>query len=1169
MSISEPRRPRSTVRRMHEDISMRDEKKTKKQLIEELVLLRREISKLKTSLAVIEEVSHQKQAAQKIEGLSQELSVILGYLPVACFMAKTDGDHALTYLSENIKALTGFEAREFISNPSFWVERIHPEDRAKVSSILPQLLENQTYQCEYRWRTANDTYRWFHEHNSLRKSAEGENYIVGLMTDITERKQAEEALRDSEQRYRALAESSREFIFILDKALYVRYVNTSGANLFGCRPEEIVGKRIHELFPADTLSHMIENIQKVFELGRWTDRDLRITFPSGTLWLDTYLIPLEDESGESNAVLGISRDITYRKEVEKRLIESERSAHQLAEENRVIARIGRIISSTLNLEEVFEPFIEEVRKVIPFDRMMIGINHVRDNTMTVGCVSGIDIEGRRLGDVIVFPGEMGDYLARRRPARIIRLESENGLLDRFPFVRVNFQFGIRSLLSIPLIQRNAVIGNLYIESVDPNTYTQDDLELGERIGAQIGGAIGNAQLFSERKRSEEKWRESEAKYRALVENAPIGICLIRGEKLIFANSRMVKELGYSEKELTSMSFWDIVYPDQRGNIAEYFQKSITGEPLRGTYRIRVLHKDGRVSWRRVDMTMLPEQDQPSQLAFLMDITDRVEKEEELRKYHAHLGALVEQRTASLTLANERLEAEIKMHLRTRGALSQSERHYQDMVDTAQEGICLIDHAGKADYVNFRIAEILDYSVRDMLGQPITSFMDPTAQTAWEQYFRQISKKKMEGFDFKFRNRQGEDVWTILASTPRFDETGQPAGALLMITDITGRRKMEEKIIQSKKMLQKIFDGISEPLIMLSKNFVIRMLNQAAKDYYQVETFHQIIGKPLLQDFLESDQAGREVRSAISDARALSFERTNPSDSNRFERIIIYPLRMKEEVLGDAILRISDITESRLLQQEIIQNEKLASLGLLITSIAHEINNPNNFISFNVPILREYLQEILPILDDYANLHPDHKLQGMDYPEFREDLSKLLGNIEHGTSRINTVVSNLREFSRKKDRAERRHVHLREVVEKGMAICAGELKKKVKSVDIDIPEDLPMVLTDPGAVEQILINLLVNAIQATDKEASWIKVRAMFAPSRTDVVQIEVSDNGCGMDGKTLRRIFEPFYTTKSPGTGTGLGLYVSQNLIIELGGEIMVESQPGMGSTFRVHLPVE
>jgi len=442
-------------------------------------------------------------------------------------------------------------------------------------------------------------------------------------------------------------------------------------------------------------------------------------------------------------------------------------------------------------------------------------------------------------------------------------------------------------------------------------------------------------------------------------------------------------------------------------------------------------------------------------------------------------------------------------------------------------------------------------------------------SVWNKFLRRCAAGIKDKYDFRLKTRGGKDIWVMVSSAPRYDEEGRFSGALLMATDISERKEAVEKIVTSKKMLQRVFDGISEPLIMMDKDSVVRMLNQAAKDYYQVETFHEIIGKPLPQDFLESDEAGRKVRAAVSEGRVLTFERRSPSDPNRFERVITYPLQENEGILGAAIIRISDITEARLLQREVIQNEKLASLGLLVSSIAHEINNPNNFISFNVPILRDYLQEVQPILDDYSNQHPDHELFGMDYHEFRQDISKLLSNIEHGATRINTVVSNLRDFSRKRDQQAWRWVHLREVVEKGVAICTGELRKKVKSVEINVSDDLPMVLTDPEALEQILVNLLINAIQATDKEDSWIKVRAMLAPSGTDDVIIEVSDNGCGMDDNTLDRIFEPFFTTKPPGTGTGLGLYVSQNVIDELEGDIAVESQLRIGSTFRIRIPIK
>ena len=493
---------------------------------------------------------------------------------------------------------------------------------------------------------------------------------------------------------------------------------------------------------------------------------------------------------------------------------------------------------------------------------------------------------------------------------------------------------------------------------------------------------------------------------------------------------MANRSGYSKEELTSMSFLDFVHPDDRGMIAGYLQKRSKGEPTPTTYRVRVVHKDGAVRWRRVDVTTIPSKDQPSQLTFLTDITEEVLKEEELSSYRARLEEMIKERTSKLEASKE--------------ALSRSDQRYQEIIEIAQEGVWMTDVSGKTSYVNHRMAAILGHSAAEILSRPVSEFMAPEGRSIWDQFLRRCAAGIKDRQDLRLKVREGKDVWVMVSSAPRYDEEGRFSGALLMVTDISERKEAVEKIVTSKKMLQRVFDGISEPLIMMDKDFVVRMLNQTAKDYYHVETYNQIIGKPLLQDFLESDEAGREVRAAVSQGRVLTFERRSPSDPNRFERVITYPLRENEGILGDAIIRISDITEARLLQREILQNEKLASLGLLISSIAHEINNPNNFISFNIPVLRDYLQEMLPILDDYATHHPDYQLLGMDYPAFREDISKLLGNIEHGTTRINTVVSNLREFSRKKDQEGWQRVHLREVVEKGVAICAGELKKKVKS-----------------------------------------------------------------------------------------------------------------------------
>ena len=209
---------------------------------------------------------------------------------------------------------------------------------------------------------------------------------------------------------------------------------------------------------------------------------------------------------------------------------------------------------------------------------------------------------------------------------------------------------------------------------------------------------------------------------------------------------------------------------------------------------------------------------------------------------------------------------------------------------------------------------------------------------------------------------------------------------------------------------------------------------------------------------------------------------------------------------------------------------------------------------------------MPVLDRHAAGHPGYEVMSMPWDEFRKDIFKLIDNMEHGSRRINATVSRLKEFARKQDRKEKKWGDLREMIDRSIAICAGEIRKKVKTFVTEIPENLPPILTDPDAVEQIVVNLLINASHAVDKDDSRIalRVNSEFGGQHRRVT-IEVEDNGSGMDERTRARIFDPFFTTKMT-TGTGLGLYVCKNLAESLNGHIEVDSKAGMGSTFRLVL---
>ena len=192
---------------------------------------------------------------------------------------------------------------------------------------------------------------------------------------------------------------------------------------------------------------------------------------------------------------------------------------------------------------------------------------------------------------------------------------------------------------------------------------------------------------------------------------------------------------------------------------------------------------------------------------------------------------------------------------------------------------------------------------------------------------------------------------------------------------------------------------------------------------------------------------------------------------------------------------------------------------------------------------------------------------MKYTDFRQDLVTILDNVEHGSIRINDFIAYLKDFIQLQDSVKEEWIDLNKVIDNAISIVSVQLRQRVKQFNKNIPDNLPQIWSDSKALEQILINLLVNASEASENKDLTIELNVNVNRDWLSRTVLEVKDNGNGMDEAVVKKIFNPFFTTKSHAKGTGLGLYVCKGLVERLNGKLEVDSLPGKGSTFRLLLP--
>jgi len=501
------------------------------------------------------------------------------------------------------------------------------------------------------------------------------------------------------------------------------------------------------------------------------------------------------------------------------------------------------------------------------------------------------------------------------------------------------------------------------------------------------------------------------------------------------------------------------------------------------------------------------------------------------------------------------------------ALAESREKYRLFVETANEGIWAMDADHRTTFVNRRMAEMLGYTKEEMLGRTVESFMFDEDMS--DHQAKMGKRRQGQGSDYerRFRCKDGQEVWTRVSAAAILDTTGQFAGSHALLTDITERKRMIDELRENEARFRGYFDlGLIGMAITSPKkgwvecnDCLCNMLGFSQEELLQ-KTWQELTHPEDVE--ADTDQFNLVIRGEI-DAYRMPKRFVRKNGDVIFTELSVRAVRRSNGQVEHFVAMIQDITERKEaeaakahLEAQLQHAQKMEAIGSLAGGIAHDLNN----ILFPITGLSEMLIDDIP---------PDSLML--------ESIEQIHRSAKRGSDLVKQVLA----FSRQSNPLKL-PIRIQPIMKEAMNLSRATIPRKI-NITSQIDTNCGMVSADPTQIHQIMMNLITNAFHAVEEAGGDIRIELKEA-DMSDIdpkillpfpalpsgmyARITVSDTGIGIDQALISKIFEPYFTTKEQGRGTGLGLSVVHGIVKEYGGDIRVYSETGKGTVFHVYLPL-